>query len=262
MKIKNKNSINILGEFLSKRDLNELSIEELMKKYSLKEVDVLVLLGSAITYNIKVAVEAYEKGLCKKILICGGIGHSTVLLRDSVKNHKIYNDIEVDEKAEADIILDIMIKHFNIPIKDIITENKSTNCGDNAKKAIELLENLGIKYKSLMLIQDPTMQLRSYLSFLKYIKKEDVKVINYSPFIPHINENREFDNSDIDGIWSIDRFEELIVGEIPRLRDDENGYGPKGAAYIEHIDIPVEVEAAYKELSKSLGLKTREQYRG
>src|SRR5690606_10927064 len=30
------------------------------------------------------------------------------------------------------------------------------------------------------------------------------------------------------GVWSVDRYLSLIAGELPRLRDDETGYGPRG----------------------------------
>ncbi|EGT3617699.1 YdcF family protein [Clostridium perfringens] len=256
---KNKiNSLNSIGRFLAKRDLSELTKTDLNKNFGIEKVDVLILLGSAITYNIKVAVEAYKNKLCSKILICGGIGHSTELLRKVVREHKNYDDVNTYDKPEADIIYEIILKHFNIPKEDIIIENKSTNCGDNAIKAIEILDELGINYSSLILIQDPTMQLRTYLGFLKVLKnKNKVKVLNYAPFIPILNENLEFENSEVDGIWSLDRYETLVLGEIPRLRDDENGYGPKGANYIEHIDIPKEIEEHYLILSNILGKETR-----
>lgn len=256
---KNKrNSLNSIGRFLAKRDFSQLTKESLKKNFGIEKVDVLILLGSAITYNIKVAVEAYENRLCNKILICGGIGHSTELLREAVRKHKDYSNINTYDKSEADIIYEIILKHFNIPNEDIIIENKSTNCGDNAIKAIETLDRLDISYDSLLLIQDPTMQLRTYLGFLKVLKnKHKVKVLNYAPFIPILNEKLEFNNNYVDGIWSLDRYAELILGEIPRLRDDKNGYGPKGANYIEHIDIPKEIEAHYLNLSNILGKKTR-----
>ena len=252
------NCLNSIGRFLAKRDLSQLTKESLKKNFGIEKVDVLILLGSAITYNIKVAVEAYENRLCNKILICGGIGHSTELLREAVRKHKDYSDINTYDKSEADIIYEIILKHFNIPKEDIIIENKSTNCGDNAIKAIEVLDKLDISYDSLLLIQDPTMQLRTYLGFLKVLKdKHKVKVLNYAPFIPILNEKLEFNNNDVDGIWSLDRYAELILGEIPRLRDDKNGYGPKGANYIEHIDIPKQIEAHYLTLSNILGKETR-----
>lgn len=36
----------------------------------------------------------------------------------------------------------------------------------------------------------------------------------------------------------------LLWGEIPRLTDDADGYGPRGKNFIAHVDIPTEVRAA------------------
>jgi hypothetical protein len=36
------------------------------------------------------------------------------------------------------------------------------------------------------------------------------------------------------------------MGEIPRLRDDKEGYGPRGKGFIVHVDIPDEVEEAWR----------------
>lgn len=239
-----KDCINLIGEFLGRRDISNLNKEEMEKYIGKNKVDILVLLGNSIPYTIECAVYAFNNNLCNKILINGGIGHSTELLRNAVRNEDRFKSINVDNRAEADIIFDIMIKIYNIPKEKIIVENKSTNCGDNAIKAVEKLNEQEISYESLLLIQDPTMQLRTYASFLKYVPKE-VKVINYSPFVPKINEDLKLTNKGINGIWNEKRYLELIMGEIPRLRDDENGYGPKGQNFIEHIDIPNEIEEAY-----------------
>ena len=40
----------------------------------------------------------------------------------------------------------------------------------------------------------------------------------------------------------------LVMGEVPRLRDDAHGYGPNGAGFQAHVDVPPEVEAAYDAL--------------
>lgn len=50
------------------------------------------------------------------------------------------------------------------------------------------------------------------------------------------------------GVWEVDRFISLLLGEIPRLRDDANGYGPAGKDFIDHVDTPQEVEAAWARL--------------
>lgn len=240
--------INAIAKFLAVRDISSLKSEELEKAFGLKKVDVLVLLGNSILYTIKCAVEAYNKNLCKKILINGGIGHSTSLLMEEIKKNSELNFVEVKDRAEADVFFDIMTKHYNIPSEDIIIENKSTNCGDNACKAIEMLNKLGISYESLMLIQDPAMQLRTYASFSKYVDNNKIKLINYAPFIPALDDNLRLANKGIDGIWTEERFIELIMGEIPRLRDDINGYGPCGKQFIVHIDVPREIEECHNNL--------------
>ncbi|MFD2245711.1 hypothetical protein [Pontibacter ruber] len=43
------------------------------------------------------------------------------------------------------------------------------------------------------------------------------------------------------------------MGEVPRLRNDKNGYGPNGKNFIVAVDIPADVFAAYDELSSSFG---------
>lgn len=48
---------------------------------------------------------------------------------------------------------------------------------------------------------------------------------------------------------SRERLLSLALGEIPRLRDDENGYGPRGRGFIAHVDIPEKVEAAWRRLA-------------
>lgn len=240
--------VNEIAKFLAVRDISELKSNELDRKFGIKKVDVLVLLGNSILYTINCAVEVYRNKLCDKIIINGGIGHSTSILRELVRKNKKLDLIDVENRAEADIFFDIITKIYNVPSDKIIIENESTNCGDNALKATTLLNKLGILYESILLIQDPTMQLRTYASFSKYINKKRIKIINYAPFIPVVNDNLKLTNVNIEGIWSEQRFLELIMGEIPRLRDDINGYGPIGKKFIDHVDIPIRIEECYKNL--------------
>ena len=39
------------------------------------------------------------------------------------------------------------------------------------------------------------------------------------------------------GMWDMGRYLELLMGEVPRLTDDEDGYGPRGAGFIAHVDV-------------------------
>ena len=58
-------------------------------------------------------------------------------------------------------------------------------------------------------------------------------------------------------MWDIERYITLLMGELPRLTDDENGYGPKGKGYIAHVDIPDNVEKAFLILKEVYGDKVR-----
>lgn len=58
-------------------------------------------------------------------------------------------------------------------------------------------------------------------------------------------------------MWDIDRYITLLMGEIPKLTDDENGYGPKGTSYIAHIDILEDIKNAFLSLKQIYGDKVR-----
>lgn len=45
------------------------------------------------------------------------------------------------------------------------------------------------------------------------------------------------------------------MGEIPRLTDDADGYGPRGKNFIAHVDIPTEVRAVHAALQPVYGTR-------
>lgn len=52
-------------------------------------------------------------------------------------------------------------------------------------------------------------------------------------------------------MWDMERYISLLLGEIPRLRDDENGYGLREKDSIAHVDIPQSVTNAFDELRQN-----------
>lgn len=245
------NDINNIITFLSKRDINDLSQIELARKFRISQVDMIIILGNSIPYIAELGAKAYKNNLAKEIMIVGGIGHSTKYLIQNLLQDKEYKDIDVYDKSEADILKQIIALRQNIELDKIIIESKSTNCGSNASEALKILKDKGRIPKSVILIQDPTMQLRSYASFLKDWEEEKTLIISYSPFIPTVKvagSTYEYTNDKIKGLWDKARFIDLIMGEIPRLKDDKNGYGPKGKGFIAYVNIPQEVLASYERL--------------
>lgn len=245
--------INIIARFLAVRNVNNLTREELHKHFAMEQADMLILLGNSLVHTWEEAAKAFLHGIAKAFMIVGGIGHSTDSLRHTVARHAAYRDIDVKDRPEADIIKDIVVKHWGIPEDRIIVENQSTNCGDNASKALDVLLGTNCLPESMILMQDPTMQLRTHASFLQAWSRVTNKTfINYASFIPCLVKKDhaiEFEGHDHLGqLWTLERFLSLMMGEIPRLLDHPDGYGPKGRGFIAHVDIPDDVQAAYGRL--------------
>lgn len=205
-------SINILGKFCGKRDVPELTTEQLQKRYGINQADVMVLFGGSI--------------------ICGG-----------------------------DILAQVFARYLQhrYGVKADYLEQKSTNCGNNITYLLELLKEKGIVFKSIIISQDATMQHRMEAGLRKYVSS-DVLIINYAVYSANvIVENGILVYEDeIRGMWDMDRYISLLMGEIPRLSDNETGYGPCGKDFIAHVDIPEEVRNAFHELCKEYAGAVRE----
>ena len=65
-------------------------------------------------------------------------------------------------------------------------------------------------------------------------------------FLPVV-ENIGFElKNNIWGLWSKERYISLLLGEMKRVIDDKDGYGPNGKQYIEHVEVPQKILAAYR----------------
>ena len=102
------------------------------------------------------------------------------------------------------------------------------------------------------------MQNRMDAGLRKYAP-EGTTIINFAAYSARLQETDgqpEY-TSKIHGMWEIDRYVNLLMGEIPRLSDNPDGYGPCGRGFIAHVDIPAEVLYSFDELKKIYGGKTR-----
>ena len=95
---------------------------------------------------------------------------------------------------------------------------------------------------------------------LRKFAEDDLLIINYASYRAFVTaESGELAYSErIQGMWDMDRYVNLLMGEIPRLKDDENGYGPNGKDFIAHVDIPGTVLEAFDRLKSVYGEITRE----
>lgn len=102
------------------------------------------------------------------------------------------------------------------------------------------------------------MQHRMEAGLRKYVT--DAEIINFATYKAKVavkNSELVF-TEEIQGMWDMDRYISLLMGEIPRLTDNSEGYGPKGKNYIAHVDIPPEVQKAFEDLKEEYGSMVRE----
>ena len=245
--------MNILGAFLGKRDIPELSRKALETKYGFSKADVMVLFGGSILCGGDVLAEAMKNEIAKKYIIVGGAGHTTEALRQ--KMHQAFPNIETDGLPEADVFEQYLEKRYGLHADYL--ERKSTNCGNNITYLKKLINEEGIACRTMILSQDATMQYRMDASVKKYMP--GIQVINYAVYDAKVVvRNGELTyEKEIWGMWDIDRYLTLLLGDVQRLSDNEDGYGPEGKGYIVHVDIPDEVEKAFMDLKKEFGDKVR-----
>jgi uncharacterized SAM-binding protein YcdF (DUF218 family) len=249
--------INLLSEFLSDNQLQDLS--------TASPVDCIVICASAVLHSAEVLFKTLQQrpNLTRALVLCGGIGHSTELLYDAVKSHPVFSQIanEIQGLPEAKVLERILDEFFDRSLItregcQILLEPKSTNCGQNASFSRRVLDEAGFQAPATcIIIQDPTMMLRTRASFEKAYENIEsrVSIISCPVFVPQVqlSRNNVIEYSDISPpseLWSKSRFLELIMGEIPRLRDDKDGYGPQGRGFIAHVDVPSHIEAAWSRL--------------
>lgn len=232
-------AINRLARFLARTDLPLPGT-----------VDLILLLGNADPRSAAFAADLYFLGLAPRILVSGGIGHST---------HFLHEALAIDTGTEADLLAEELLR-IGVPAEAVLRETESTNCGANAVTSRAFLNSLGLDPKSVVLIQDPTMQRRSHASFTRvWEDRPEVAWHSYPSFVPRVvadGDDWKFAGNRWKP-WTRERFLDLLLGEIPRLRDDEYGYGPQGRGFISHVDIPADVEAAHARLSEIVGMRSR-----
>lgn len=243
-------AVNTLTQWLGKRDLPVLHKADLKASYGIEQVDVLILFGGSIPFGCDVAATAWQNGLARHLMVVGGIGHTTQSLR--TKFQERFSDMAVAGRTEAGMIADYLDRAY--AIRDILMETASTNCGNNVINALRMLRNNDIEARSLLILQDPSMQRRMAAGFAKVLGATTaVQVISYAPYHPKliVSDGTLQWSQSYWGMWDIAHYITLLLGDVSRLRDDAGGYGPQGKDFIVHIDIPVEIEAAFNLLKHS-----------
>jgi len=234
-------AVNVLGHWLAQNEFEGKPLPA--------QVGCIVLAGNAVIPTIDAACElAASSGL--PLIVSGGIGHSTPFLYAAIARHSRYNKVRTTGRTEAAIIGDIARQFWKIPAEKLLLEERSTNCGENARFSWALIRERNLRVKTLVVVQDPTMQRRTMATFARVLEdvNDEVRCVSYPGFTPELN-NGSHGLSFLprrEGLWPVERYLSLIPGELARLRDDEQGYGPNGRDYIAHVDMPEEIAHAWQ----------------
>lgn len=190
-------------------------------------VDLLLLFGGSLPPTWEVAAAAVLAGEVGRLVVVGGRGHTTDATLAAL-------GLEDDgHRTEADAVAGWLRERHGID--DVLLERESTNCGTNISLAEEVAASHGLAPRTVALVQDPTMQRRMDARFRHAWTLGGAVAVNRP-------------GPDSRAQWPGERWAELVVGEVPRLRDDAEGYGPRGRGFIAHVDVPAEVEDAHAAL--------------
>lgn len=194
-------------------------------------VDLMLLFGGSMPATWQVAVDAVMAGDVGTLMLVGGRGHTTDALLGALGCDP--GSAETSDITEAELMAAWLRDVHGI--EDVVLETRSSNCGNNITFAERLAARIGLEPRTVALVQDPTMQRRMDARFRRTWSLGGAVAFNRP-------------GPDSRDAWPWDRWVSLVMGEVPRLRDDADGYGPRGRDFIAHVAVPDRVEAAYRAL--------------
>ena len=191
--------------------------------HQLARADVIVVLCSHDTIVAERGAELYLDGWAPLVVFSGGLGAIT---------RNLWTDPEADRFAR-------IAAGMGVPEDRILIENRSTNTGENVQFTRDLLADRGIDPATLILVQKPYMERRTYATFNKVWPGKSVRVT--SPQLSMDDYLARYSNNAL----SADDVISIMVGDLQRVRL----YPAKGFQIPQ--DIPEDVWAAYEELVRA-----------
>ena len=191
----------------------------------LEKADAILVLGNR---DIRVGEYAAKLWLddWAPYLICAGSGN--------IHNNKPGREQFVGT-TEAEVFANLAIK-LGVPKRSVLIENKSQNTGQNYEFAIDILREKGIDVKTIIAVQKPYMERRTYATGKIWLPKVNLIVTS-----PPISLEEYPNESNSDG----EHWIHALVGDLQRIKEY-----PAQGFQIEQ-DIPTDVWNAYNFLIKT-----------
>jgi uncharacterized SAM-binding protein YcdF (DUF218 family) len=227
------------------------------------QADWFVLFGGGVVGLADALSDAMRAGVARRYAIVGGRGRATYWLDEAMERELIEWDDALcarpvpGETSEAEMLAALLLQRHGL-VPDLL-ETHSTNCGNNITYLLDLLEEEGCVPASVILCQDAVMQRRMDVTWRRQVMDRpafaSTRVINWPAYEAELAdaEGGLAWRKAPEGIWPMEKYLQLLLGEVARLTDDENGYGPRGRDFVVHVDVPAEVQAAAATLRAACG---------
>ncbi len=192
----------------------------MLLKHELSPCDALFVLCSNDVRVAEYAAELYHKGLAPIIVFSGGEGRFTDGLFD---------------KSEAETFAAI-VRDVGVPPDAIFMETQSTNTGENVLFTYQLVQDKGLTFDDIILVQKPFMERRALATFEKQWPGSVSKLAVTSsaqPFFEYINEE-----------MPLDMVVRALIEDFERIKT----YPEKG--FQTYQEVPDIVESSYKYLKQ------------
>jgi uncharacterized SAM-binding protein YcdF (DUF218 family) len=196
--------------------------------HGLSPADAVLVLCSHDTRVAERGARLYLDGYAPRLIFSGGLG--------TITRH-LMTEPEADQFAR-------IAESMGVPAGAILIENQSTNTGENVLFTKQLLASANLHVQTVIVVQKPYMERRSYATFKKVWPEPDIMVT--SPQVPMDEYLSAYTHDSL----SVDDVISIMVGDLQRIRV----YPEKGFQIPQHI--PDDVWAAYEELV-ALGYTSR-----
>lgn len=138
--------LNSVYDYLAEEDVPEKS-------------DLIFVFGAKTPFRIEKAIELYKQEISQTIVVSG--------------RGPYYGEGSAPTEAE---VYAQMAMDKGVPEKAIIIEDKSITVPDNVRSSLNILDEKGISYNSIVLVNSPYTQRRGWAHFKKYLP-DDARLI-------------------------------------------------------------------------------------
>ena len=250
--VQDARDFNTLAEFLARRDVPCLDAAALQKILGAPRAEMVLLFGGSLPEGCRLAGQLWQAGLARKVMTIGGVGHTTAAFLE-----RFESALPAGHSAtEGECMKEYLQSAFAIPEEDLLVENASTNCGENVHFALSILREKNALPASAIVLHDSTMQRRIGATLDRWWPEGVTRFVHFAAYRAQLEAGENsltFAPNHIWGLWQPEHYMSLLLSEIPRLRDDDQGYGPNGRDFIAHVDVPEAVEAAWNRLAGRYG---------